>query len=87
MMVATFEQAKRGVERITGVSNVAYDLMTVLTNKLQGMAAMEEYKLDAEAAGDREVARFFGRIEERDRQEIGELREMLVRHLQLIQQG
>jgi hypothetical protein len=86
-MVATFEQAKRGVEQVTGVSNVAYDLMAVLTNKLQGMAAMEEYKLDAEASGDREVGRFFTRMEERDRQEIGELREMLVRHLHLIQQG
>ncbi|HKG24972.1 MAG TPA: hypothetical protein VKB09_04945 [Thermomicrobiales bacterium] len=86
-MVATFEQAKRRVEQVTGVSNVAYDLMAVLTNKLQGIAAIEEYKLDAEAAGDREVGRFFERIEERDRQEVGELREMLVRHLQLIQQG
>lgn len=86
-MVATFEQAKRGVERVTGVSNVAYDLMAVLTNKLQGIAALEEYRLDAEASGDLEVGRCFTRIEERDRQDIGELREMLTRHLQLIQQG
>jgi hypothetical protein len=33
-MTATLEQAKRQTERITGVSNVAYDLTVVLTNKL-----------------------------------------------------
>jgi hypothetical protein len=39
---ATSEQVKRQRERVTGVSNVAYDLMVVLTNKLQGIAATEE---------------------------------------------
>ena len=34
-MTATFEQAKRRSEHITGISNVAYDLMVVLTSKQQ----------------------------------------------------
>jgi len=86
-MTATFEMAKQRAEHVTGVSNVAYDLMVVLTNKLQGIAAIEEYKMDAKSAGDREVGTFLTRLEEHDRQEVGELRELLVRRLQLVQQG
>ena len=51
------DEAKRRSERVTGISNIAYDLMVVLTNKLEGVAAMEEYKLDAEAANDSAVGR------------------------------
>ena len=32
------ENAKRQADEVTGVSNLTYDLMTVLTNKLQGIA-------------------------------------------------
>jgi len=84
-MTATFEQAKRHVEQITGVPNVAYDLMVVLTNKLQGIAAMEEYKADADAAGDREVRTFLDRIEQRDQQDVEELREFVCNRLQRLQ--
>lgn len=79
------ETAKRRSESVTGVSNVAYDLMVVLTNKLEGIAAMEEYKLDADAANDFEVRKAFERIEQSDRQAIDELRVLLVNHLERIQ--
>ena len=79
------EQAKRGAERVTGISNVAYDLMAVLTNKLEGVAAMEEYKLDADAAHEPAVRAAFERIEQRERQDIDELRGLLIAHLQRIQ--
>jgi len=79
------EEAKRRSERVTGISNVAYDLMVVLTNKLEGVAAMEEYKLDADAANDLEVRAAFERIEQRERQDIEELRGLLLAHLQRIQ--
>ncbi len=79
------ETAKRRSESVTGVSNVAYDLMVVLTNKLEGIAAMEEYKLDADVANDAEVRSLFERIEQRDREAIDELRLLLVSHLQRIQ--
>ena len=79
------EEAKRRSERVTGVSNVAYDLMVVLTNKLEGVAAMEEYKLDAEVANDPAVRAVFERIEQRERQDIDELRGLLIDHLQRIQ--
>jgi deazaflavin-dependent oxidoreductase (nitroreductase family) len=81
------EEAKRRSERVTGVSNVAYDLMVVLTNKLEGVAAMEEYKLDADAAKESEVRAAFERIERRERQSIEELRGLLIAHLQRIQLG
>jgi LmbE family N-acetylglucosaminyl deacetylase len=81
------EVAKRRSERVTGVSNVAYDLMVVLTNKLEGVAAMEEYKLDADAATDPEVRAAFERIEQRERQSIDELRGLLLTHLQRIQRS
>jgi deazaflavin-dependent oxidoreductase (nitroreductase family) len=79
------EEAKRRSERVTGVPNVAYDLMVVLTNKLEGVAAMEEYKLDADAANDPEVRAAFERIEQRERESIEELRGLLITHLQRIQ--
>ena len=81
------EVAKRRSERVTGVSNVAYDLMVVLTNKLEGVAAMEEYKLDADAANDPEVRAAFERIEQRERQSIDDLRGLLLAHLQRIQRS
>ena len=79
------EAAKRRSESVTGVSNVAYDLMVVLTNKLEGIAAMEEYKLDADAANDPAVRTAFERIEQQDRKAVDELRVLLVEHLQRIQ--
>jgi hypothetical protein len=83
--MAEMETAKRRSERVTGVPNVAYDLMVVLTNKLEGIAAMEEYKLDAEAAGDQEVRALFEKVERRDREDVDELRELLVQRLQRVQ--
>lgn len=79
------EEAKVRSGQVTGVSNVAYDLMVVLTNKLEGIAAMEEYKLDADAAHEPAVRAAFERIEERDREGIEELRGLLMEHLQRIQ--
>ena len=42
---------------------------------------MEEYKLDADAANDTEVRAAFERIEQRSRQDINELRNLLMRRL------
>lgn len=78
-------EAKVRSEQVTGVSNVAYDLMVVLTNKLEGVAAMEEYKLDADAAQEPAIRAAFERIEQRERESIEELRGLLIAHLQRIQ--
>ena len=75
------ELAKVESDRVTGVSNVAYDLLVVLSNNLQAIAALEGYKLDAEAAGDTEVRDVFDRIVERQRQGVDELRGLLAARL------
>jgi hypothetical protein len=80
--MATHVEAKQYADQVSGVSNVAYDLMVVLTNKLEGIAAIEEYLLDAEEAGDREVHALFARIEGRMRADVDELRDLLVGRLQ-----
>ncbi len=67
--------------QVTGVSDVAYDLMIVLTNKLEGVAAMQEYMQDAEEAGDADARACFERLAKADREAIDELRPLLVKHL------
>jgi hypothetical protein len=79
------QEAKRRSERVTGVPNITYDVMVTLTNKLEGMAALEEYKLDAEAAGDHEVRAAFERLEQRGREDVELLRDLLLPRLQRIQ--
>jgi hypothetical protein len=75
-------EAKRDAAAITGVSNVAYDLMVVLTNKLEAIAAIEEYKLDAAEAGDDEARAVLERIEDAERAAIDQLRGLVVNRLQ-----
>lgn len=63
----------------TGVENVTYDVMTVLTNKLQGLAAIEQYRKDAQ--GDQEVMQCFDEIEKHERQDIDKLRGIVASRL------
>ncbi|HEV2127796.1 MAG TPA: hypothetical protein VGR22_04165 [Thermomicrobiales bacterium] len=72
-------QQKRNAENVTGVSNVTYDLMSVLTNKLEGIAATEVYKQDAQ--GDQEALKAFEEMEERDRKDVERLRDLVATRL------
>lgn len=74
-------EAKVESDRISGISNVAYDLMTVLSNHLEGIAAIQEYKIDADEANDTEVSAVFDRIEKLYQSSIDELRALLVKRL------
>ncbi|MBA3415452.1 MAG: hypothetical protein H0U10_09530 [Chloroflexia bacterium] len=76
------ETKKQQSEGLTGISNIAYDLMVVLSNKLEGIAAIEEYRQDAVDTGDSDCAALFERIQRQDRESVDELRSHLVRHLQ-----
>lgn len=67
--------------QMTGVSDIAYDLMIVLTNKLEGVAAMQEYMQDADEGGHGQVRACFEKIARQDRESIDELRTLLVQHL------
>ena len=75
------EQAKRTSDEVTGVSNVTYDLISTVHNKLQAVAAMEGYKRDAESAGDREVVECFDRIIGRETEDLQQLRGLLATRL------
>ncbi len=74
-------QEKREAERISGTSNVAYDLVTILQNKLQGIAAMEEYKRDAEQANDREVLDLLNDLERREVEDVNRLEGLVAQRL------
>ncbi len=75
------EQAKRRSELISGVSNVAYDLLALLYNQLEEIAAIEEYKIDAEDAGDQEVLAMLDQIQQRAREDVDLLRMALSKRL------
>jgi LmbE family N-acetylglucosaminyl deacetylase len=76
------EQAKRQTaERISGVPNVAFDLVAVLHNKLEAIAAYELYKQDARQAGHRQAEAFFDQCQQFDRTAVQQLREMLAQNL------
>jgi hypothetical protein len=61
--------------------------LATLTNKLEGIAALEEYKLDAREAGDQAVLALFERLEQRAREDVDQLRDALVPRLQRVQSG
>jgi hypothetical protein len=75
------EQAKQRAEQISGVSNVAYDLLTILQNKLQAISALEEYKIDAQQAGDQEVLNLLAQLEQREREDVDKLKGLTVQRL------
>lgn len=71
--------AKRQAEDATGVSNITYNVMAVLTNKLQGIATIEEYKKDCQ--GESEVLQVFDQIQDRDRKDVEQLRDIVANRL------
>lgn len=72
--------AKRQSERVSGVPNVTYDLIAVLHNELEGLAALQEYKQDAH--GDQEVLAVFEQIEHDETEHVQKLRALVARRLQ-----
>ena len=75
------DQAKRQSDQVSGVSNVAYDLVTILHNKLQAISAMEIYKKDAQQSGDREVATLLEEFERRDSEDVSRLKQLVASRL------
>ncbi len=73
-------QEKRQAERVSGVPNITYDLIAVLHNKLEGIAALQQYKQDAQ--GDQEVLSLFNQIEQDETEHVNKLRDLLSRRLQ-----
>ena len=63
------------------VSNLEYDLVTTLSNLLQGMETLEKYAKDAEQAGDQECATLFRTLRENNRNSAQQIRSALGRHI------
>jgi hypothetical protein len=66
-----------GGERATGTPNTIYDLSSVLFHALEGGASYDTYIEDAEQEGDEELAEFFRRVREEDRDRAAEARLLL----------
>lgn len=64
-----------------GMSNLEYDLITTLSNLLEGIEALERYALDADQAGDQESATAFRTLRENNRSSVQQLRGALSRRL------
>lgn len=53
-------------EQITGVSNNAYNLSSVLFHAAEGGQVYDKYIDDAEQSGDQELAQFFREVRDED---------------------
>jgi|GEM_PF-792203 len=65
-------------KKITGTSDVNYDLVSVIYHALQGAETYESYVRDAEEAGDRELSRFLRDVQEENRRRVSRARELLI---------
>lgn len=72
---------RQNAERISGVPNVTFDLVAVLHNKLEAIAAYEVYKQDAREVGHRQAEAFFDQCQQVERTAVQQLREMLAQNL------
>ncbi len=68
-------------ERVTGTSNVTYNLVSVIYHALQGAETYNMYVQDAADAGDNELADFFRNVQEENRRRAQRAEELLARRL------
>jgi hypothetical protein len=54
-------------EKVTGVRDEHYNLVSILYHSLQGAETYDTYISDAEGAGDQELAQFFREVQEEER--------------------
>lgn len=73
--------SERG-EKEFAVSDVEYNLVTTLSNLLQGEEVLEKYASDADKAGDKEVSQIFHNLRQSNKQAAKGLRAALARQLQ-----
>jgi rubrerythrin len=56
------------IEQKTGVSDPAYDLVSVMYHALQGAETYDRYIIDAEERGDPKLADFFRYVQDQSRE-------------------
>lgn len=62
-----------------GISNLEYDLVTTLSNLLEGHEVLEEYAADADEVGDAESAEIFRTIQRNNHESALRIRNSLGR--------
>ena len=67
-------EAKKRSEQVSGVSNVAFNLLTILENKLQGIGAMEEHRMDCQEAGDQPAQALIEELQRREVEDVERLK-------------
>jgi rubrerythrin len=68
-------------DRVTGVRDEHYNLVSILYHALQGAETYDTYIRDAEGAGDQELTQFFRQVQEEERQRAARAKELLGRRL------
>jgi hypothetical protein len=63
------------------IPNLAYDLVTVLHNKLEAITALEQYKEDARQAEHHHALKVFTEIQQADREAVHRLKAMVAHEL------
>jgi hypothetical protein len=64
-----------------GVSNVEYDMVTTLSNLLQGVEVMDKYSQDAQKAGNSNAAQLFTEMRDHNRDWAEKLRDALAQEM------
>lgn len=65
----------------TGLPNHVYDLVLLLQQACEDVVRYSEFRADAEAAGDDELAAWLGELADSDREIVGRATSMLRRRL------
>jgi len=68
-------------DKVTGVKDEHYNLVSILYHALQGAETYDTYISDAEGAGDQELAQFFREVQEEERRRAARAKELLGRKL------
>jgi Mg2+ and Co2+ transporter CorA len=66
-------------QQVSGVSNLAADLITLLHNKLDAIAALERYQQDAQ--GNQDVSQYFTELQQAEAQAVQRLKALVAQQL------
>jgi rubrerythrin len=68
-------------DKVTGVRDEHYNLVSILYHALQGAETYDTYISDAESVSDQELAQFFRQVQEEERRRAARAKELLGRKL------
>lgn len=75
----SMEQSKKQSAKVSGVSNLAFDLLTLLHNKLEGISSLEAYKADCQ--GNQEVLSLMDELQQTAVKDVERIKPLLIKEL------